>query len=952
MTPQTILRRLRRSAHASADIARSGAEALASPRAKPARIGLLVLIDLVQDHEVLAPVVERARRDDRFEVRVVATDWLDIAAPGMAQQMRRAGWRPLRVMRRLLETGLAPNLDHWNALLTGSESTALPHRFAHALTMRANLLGLETFTLQHGLENIGLTYNGDGPAGFASRHILTWGSPEHLPAWVDPDVRARCIGAGRPLANRPFAPLPIAHTQRPIVAVFENLHWGRYDGDYRAAFLANLRSAAEAFPNALFVVRPHPAGQWLSANAGALANAPANLQIVSAHDPLWRELGARDLIASAAAIITTPSTIALDAALQNKPVAIVAQNLDVSFYAPLPALTDFHHWRAFLSEAFGAAIDPRPAAFAAKHLLDCDAPAAILDVIGARARASSRQRPDLRAQVGAHAIKAIRALPSPIASLFPSRLFERGAIHPLGYQRWIARYDTLSSADLDAMRAMLQTWTAPPRISIILDVSAGDNAATRSALNAQVLAPEEIIPCGGPGGLSFADALASAKGDHVMIADAGDTYPPHALLTLAHALNAAPGAVFAYGDEDWLDSAGRRASPFFKPDWSRDLFIANAYAVRPALIRMHAAKAARASQEDPQAARFELMLKLTERGEPAAHAPWILCHRQRADDAASLARAATAACAAGESVETSARGVRRIIRTLTHPPLVSVIIPTRDRIDLLRRCVDGVLHKTDYPAIDLIIADNQSSDPETLAYFAEISADDRVRVLKYPYPFNFAAINNHAAAAARGEMLVLLNNDIAITGPAWLTEMVSLARRDDVGAVGALLTYPDGRIQHAGCVLGIGGVAAHLYRGWPPEADAPGGRLEAVQDVSAVSAACLITRHDVWDAAGGMDERFPVAFNDIDYCLRLRAAGQKVLWTPFARLEHHESATRGGDRDHARRDRLDADKTRMRMRWGAALLADPFYNPNLSLAGAEGGLAFPPRVVPYWRTGG
>ena len=250
---------------------------------------------------------------------------------------------------------------------------------------------------------------------------------------------------------------------------------------------------------------------------------------------------------------------------------------------------------------------------------------------------------------------------------------------------------------------------------------------------------------------------------------------------------------------------------------------------------------------------------------------------------------------------------------------------------------------------NLFVVDNQSTDVATLAYLQELDGAGTARVLRYPGPFDYAAINNFAAAQANGVLIGLINNDIEANDPSWLREMVSHALRPDVGAVGAMLLYPDGAIQHAGCVLGIGGVAGHVYEGWPGTAPGHGARLRAVQDVAAVTAACLVVRKQIWDEVGGLDRAFPIAYNDIDFCLRLREARYRVLWTPHARLVHRQSASRGADRDGAKRVRLQRDKTAMRLRWGEKLLRDPFYSPNLSLADSDVRLAFPPRAPRPWQ---
>jgi GT2 family glycosyltransferase len=282
-------------------------------------------------------------------------------------------------------------------------------------------------------------------------------------------------------------------------------------------------------------------------------------------------------------------------------------------------------------------------------------------------------------------------------------------------------------------------------------------------------------------------------------------------------------------------------------------------------------------------------------------------------------------------------------------PLVSVIVPTRDRAELLAQCADGVLNGTAYQPLELLIVDNGSVEPETKALFDRLRKDPRVRILEAPGPFNFSALNNRAAAEAKGEILLLLNNDISMIRPDWLDEMVAQAVRPSVGAVGARLLYPDGKVQHAGVVVGINGVAGHLLYHAP--GDEPGyyKHLKTPRNVSAVTAACLAMRKSVYQEVGGLDaERLAVAFNDVDLCLKIRKAGYDIVWTPFAELYHHESASRGEDRAPADQARFNAEIATMRERWGKALESDPFYNAVFDHRRGDYHLASPPQRVQPW----
>jgi GT2 family glycosyltransferase len=266
-------------------------------------------------------------------------------------------------------------------------------------------------------------------------------------------------------------------------------------------------------------------------------------------------------------------------------------------------------------------------------------------------------------------------------------------------------------------------------------------------------------------------------------------------------------------------------------------------------------------------------------------------------------------------------------------PLVSIIIPTRDQAALLRTCIDSILKRTEYQAYEIIIVDNRSQEAETLHLFNELARDQRVRVLAYPHPFNYSAINNFAVRHARGSLLALLNNDVEVVAREWLSDMVAHASRPEIGCVGAKLLYPDGTVQHGGILLGVAGLAGHAHRHAPGTAPGYLERLQWVLNVSAVTAACLVVRRSVFDEVGGLDEvGLGTAFNDVDLCLKIRAAGYWNLWSPNAILIHHESKSRGYERTPAKRARLAAEEDVMRRRWGRILLEDPFYSPHLARA--------------------
>jgi GT2 family glycosyltransferase len=286
-------------------------------------------------------------------------------------------------------------------------------------------------------------------------------------------------------------------------------------------------------------------------------------------------------------------------------------------------------------------------------------------------------------------------------------------------------------------------------------------------------------------------------------------------------------------------------------------------------------------------------------------------------------------------------------------PHVTIIIPTKDRVDLLSRCVGSIVSRSTYGALDIMIVDDGSSEPESDAYFHQVQHDSCVSVLRIDEPFNFSRINNVAASRARGPLVCFLNNDTEVISADWLEEMVSLAVREGIGAVGAMLYYPDNTMQHAGVVLGLGGIASHAHRGQRRGMPGNYGRAALTQTMSAVTAACMVLRKTAFDAVGGFDESLAVAYNDVDLCLRLGAKGFRNVWTPFAELYHFESISRGDDLQGENRPRFLAESQAMRDRWQGLLTADPYYNPNLSLTRADLWLAYPPRHPrPWWQPSG
>ncbi|NOQ65526.1 MAG: glycosyltransferase, partial [Methyloprofundus sp.] len=279
------------------------------------------------------------------------------------------------------------------------------------------------------------------------------------------------------------------------------------------------------------------------------------------------------------------------------------------------------------------------------------------------------------------------------------------------------------------------------------------------------------------------------------------------------------------------------------------------------------------------------------------------------------------------------------------PPLVSIIIPTRNGYDLLSRCVSSIFAKTTYTNYELIIVDNGSDEVLSLRYLSHLQQDPRVTILCDDSPFNYSALNNKAVAQAKGEVIALLNNDLEVISEDWLTEMLSHVLHKEVGAVGAKLYYPDNSIQHAGVIVGLGGVAGHSHKHALRDSAGYRGRLLVVQNLSAVTAACLLVRKEVFTAVGGLDEHnLSIAFNDVDLCLRIQEHGFRNVWTPYAELYHYESASRGYEDTPEKQARFNGEIAYMQQRWGESLQVDPDYSPNLTVDREDFSFARPPRM--------
>lgn len=514
------------------------------------------------------------------------------------------------------------------------------------------------------------------------------------------------------------------------------------------------------------------------------------------------------------------------------------------------------------------------------------------------------------------------------------RVRARGQLAPLlsqsprAYRLWALREDAAGHAH--------SSHDAMPPIVALVDATgeALQLAVTLRSLAAEGIAAHAIGPARAADLAEAAEAIDWDAQPWLMPTAAGDRIAPGTAAAYRAAITAmdaqaageggeAPASVsglprILFADDDRLDRRNRRADPHFKPDWNSELFLHHDYLTGACIVQatpadLAAVAGAQAAGQDGTGWAQRLVARVAAAGQGAAapvHVRAMLHHR--------VARIAPRLPAAP------------VIVARDLPP-VTIIVPTRNRVDLLRTCLAGVA-ATDYPQVDVIVVDNDSDDMETLAYLAALDPA-RHRVLRHSGPFNYSAINNRAAAIAQGRLLCLLNNDIEMITPDWLAIMAVQALRADVGAVGARLLYPDGRIQHAGVVIGVGNAAGHAHRFVRPDEEGYFRRHALPQFTSAVTAACLLVQRERFEAVGGLDEgNFAVAFNDVDLCLRLNQRGWQSLYEPRATLIHHESVSRGLDQDAVGAARFAGELAALQRIWKTDQITDPFHHPQLSRA--------------------
>ncbi|WP_137168793.1 glycosyltransferase family 2 protein [Salinimonas lutimaris] len=405
-----------------------------------------------------------------------------------------------------------------------------------------------------------------------------------------------------------------------------------------------------------------------------------------------------------------------------------------------------------------------------------------------------------------------------------------------------------------------------------------------------------------------------------------------------NALKALPDVVeprLFYFDWHYLDNKDKPVDAQLLPAWNPDYQLSAGY-VKTALVIHQPEQLVDLSLLSSGINDYTCMLArmAINHAQPVEHVPYsLLAAGQNAQhDKADIDALADVVEPVAIPVKDKKQGILNLMWPLPTTPLVSLIIPTYNGMDLVKACIESILEKTTYQNYEILLVDNNSNDAQCLAYFDELDKHPKIRLLKYPYPFNYSAINNFAAGHARGEVIGLVNNDIEVITPQWLEYMAGHAMRDDIGCVGAKLLYTDGRIQHAGVVMGYGGGAGHAHKYFPRYHSGYMNRLIATQNYSAVTAACLLVKKSIFDEVGGLNEEdLQVAFNDVDFCLRVLETGVRNVYCAEAELFHHESVSRGLDITEEKAARFNRELTYLRTTWKKYIANDPAYNPNLTL---------------------
>ncbi|MHC1685685.1 MAG: glycosyltransferase family 2 protein [Clostridiaceae bacterium] len=445
-------------------------------------------------------------------------------------------------------------------------------------------------------------------------------------------------------------------------------------------------------------------------------------------------------------------------------------------------------------------------------------------------------------------------------------------------------------------------------------------------------------------------AIELANGDFIALLDHDDLLPVNALYEVVDTINKNEDVDFVYSDEDKIDENSKeRFDPHFKPDYSPDTLRSYNYICHFSVIKKDLLDKVGGFREGFNGSQdYDLFLRITEQAKNIVHIPKILYHwrvhrNSTAGNAASKLYAFESGVKAiqehlgrvnlkGKVQQGDALGLYKIKYDLIDNPKISIIIPNKDHIDDLDRCLASIENNTTYENYEVIVVENNSTKESTFEYYEQIKKNPKIKVVYWKKEFNYSAINNFAVAQSDGEYILLLNNDVKVINNDWLENMLQYAQRNDVGAVGAKLYFPDDTVQHGGVILGIGGVAGHSHKNYFRDEYGYFSRLKIVQNLTAVTAACVMIRRDVYNEVNGLDEAFKVAFNDVDLCMKIRDKGYLVVWTPYTELYHYESKSRGSEDTPEKVKRFNSEIDRFTKKWKDELdKGDPYYNKNLSL---------------------
>jgi GT2 family glycosyltransferase len=603
-------------------------------------------------------------------------------------------------------------------------------------------------------------------------------------------------------------------------------------------------------------------------------------------------------------------------------------------------------------------------------------------------------------QAELRALRATRTFRySASARHFYAALRRRLSAQQRNYAAWAQAFDVWSDQDLRRLAQRVSRIQSPPIFSVIVPTYDTPEPFLRSAIdsvlgqtysqlelcvaddhshgkNVRRILEEyanrdrrvKLIFRSENGGIAKAtnSALSLAEGDWVVFLDHDDVLPAHALARIAIEADEHPSTQLIYTDEDHIDEHGRRFGPMFKSEFDPVLLLSYNYVCHLLAIRTAAVSRAGGLRVGFDGSQdYDLILRVIEglKVEEIQHIPEVLYHWRAHPRSTAYALSAKSYALnssrqavvehldrtgrKGEVITRGTAGQLRVRWSLPGTlPSATIIIPTRDG-EYLVRCLDSVRKMTTYPRYDVIVVDNGSQREATLRYLGQRAAEEpqRIQIIRDDGSFNYSRLNNLAVSKTSAEVVCLLNDDTEVLGAAWLDELVSEVTQPGVGVAGAKLYYPDGRIQHAGMVVGMGGGAGHIFRGADGNDEGYCGLAAVTRSVSAVTGACMAVRREAWESVGGLDEReLKVTFNDVDLCLRLYQAGWRVVWTPYAKLSHVDAATRGPDTDTSNSSRSLREWAAFSVRWGDPLPRDPYYSPNLSLEATDCSLAWPPRV--------